>query len=177
MAKPKTQLIDLRDPINSLPTEDRAALKELGLTGARGPLGKPRKALPKNWRERIAAVASRPHTAAEVAKVLGISIRTFFNHLSDPKSDVKDVYELARTLLHRRLITPIEASALNGEVEDAKWLLARLWPDVYGPGAINAPRTAVNVNVQNNFQLPKPLSAKEYAALFKPAIEGEVKPA
>lgn len=168
---PAVRVINREDPINSLSTEERAVAKSLGLTGEKVDRRLIKKALPKRWREIVYAVCSRPHSQAQLAGALGISLRTLQKRIADPADPLTDAIETAKSVMYAVVIDPMYQRLLEDKSEETfglrQWFAARLWPADFNPNVQSNQRPAVQVNVQTNVaQLPRAMTPSEYAKLF-----------
>lgn len=157
--------INLKHPLAHLPNEQRHEARERGLTQRR--TGRPKKNLPRNWRERVYAVCSKPFLVADLAVAMGMSQRTFDERRA-AHPEVNEAIAQAKACMHKQLVEPLYKRALRGDSESARWLLAKTFPVEYG----DKPQGGISVNV--GVALPRPMTEDEYRRLFAKPIEAKV---
>lgn len=173
------RVINKNDPLNSLSNEERVLARQLGLSGEKSVVR--RKALPARWKEIVYAVCSRPYTNAQLAAALGVSRRVVQYRLGDPKDELSEAVERARSIMLSIVVDPMYEKLLRDKSEDTfalrQWFAQRLFPDQFNPNVQANQRPAVQVNVQTNVaQLPRAMTPAEYQKLFAESRPVDAKP-
>lgn len=154
-AAPLTTLIDRRNPLNSLPTPERAAAAWLARTARPAA----RKALPRNWAAIVSTICSRPWTRPQLSAALGLSPKTLIKLVEE--------YEPLSTLIQQcdanfigRLVNHVAERALAGDTSCSLWLLARLDPTRFGDKPTAPPPISLTLN------LPAAVPLDQLAKIF-----------